>query len=141
MHTTTGFHAIIGNIGLTPTGAVLHSLGARAAPHPQLLARQRLVAQMKADAEENERIRAKRAKMHRRGRNRAKPAISACHPQVGTAAWRWRLSMNQEQHHAMVGQDRITSRQVDELVGLARGIAADGMVNQSEVEFLQKWLA
>ncbi|GAA0676782.1 NAD-dependent DNA ligase [Sphingomonas insulae] len=40
-----------------------------------------------------------------------------------------------------VGGDRITSRQIDELVGLARGIAADGLINQSEVEFLQKWLA
>jgi NAD-dependent DNA ligase len=41
----------------------------------------------------------------------------------------------------ILGQDRITSRQIDELVGLARGIGADGTVNQSEVEFLQKWLA
>jgi NAD-dependent DNA ligase len=41
----------------------------------------------------------------------------------------------------MVGSDRITSRQVDELVGLARGVIADGAINQAEVEFLQKWLA
>lgn len=40
-----------------------------------------------------------------------------------------------------LGDDRITSRQVDELLGLARGLAADGDLNQSEVEFLQKWLA
>ena len=40
-----------------------------------------------------------------------------------------------------LGSDRITSRQIDELVGLARGIAADGDLNQAEVEFLQKWLA
>lgn len=40
-----------------------------------------------------------------------------------------------------LGSDRITSRQIDELVGLARGIAADGDLNQTEVEFLQKWLA
>jgi NAD-dependent DNA ligase len=46
-----------------------------------------------------------------------------------------------EQFHNQVGQDRITSRQIDELVGLARGIAADGTINQAEVEFLQKWLA
>jgi NAD-dependent DNA ligase len=39
------------------------------------------------------------------------------------------------------GQVRITSRQIDELVGLARGVAADGAINQAEVEFLQKWLA
>jgi hypothetical protein len=38
------------------------------------------------------------------------------------------------------GGDRIASRQIDELVGLARGVAADGDINQSEAEFLQKWL-
>lgn len=43
--------------------------------------------------------------------------------------------------HNRVGQDRISSRQIDELVGLARGLAADGVVNPAEVEFLQKWLA
>lgn len=40
-----------------------------------------------------------------------------------------------------LGDDRITARQIDELVGLARGVAADGDINQAEVEFLQKWLA
>jgi len=40
-----------------------------------------------------------------------------------------------------LGGDRIASRQIDELIGLARGIAADGTINQAEVEFLQKWLA
>ena len=40
-----------------------------------------------------------------------------------------------------LGDDRITARQIDELVGLARGVAADGDIGQSEVEFLQKWLA
>lgn len=40
-----------------------------------------------------------------------------------------------------LGGDRIAARQVDELVGLARGLAADGDLNQIEVEFLQKWLA
>lgn len=40
-----------------------------------------------------------------------------------------------------VGDERIASRQIDELIGLARGIAADGSVNQREAEFLQKWLA
>jgi len=36
--------------------------------------------------------------------------------------------MTEEQSHNMFGQDRITSRQIDELVGLARGIAADGKI-------------
>lgn len=40
-----------------------------------------------------------------------------------------------------LGGDRISSRQIDELIGLARGLAADGTINQAEVEFLQKWLA
>lgn len=40
-----------------------------------------------------------------------------------------------------LGGDRLTSRQIDELVGLARGVAADGYLNQAEAEFLQKWLA
>ena len=39
-----------------------------------------------------------------------------------------------------VSSDRISSRQVDELVGLARGLCADGVINQAEVEFLQTWL-
>lgn len=38
-----------------------------------------------------------------------------------------------------VGGERISARQIDELIGLARGITADGMLHQSEVEFLQKW--
>lgn len=38
------------------------------------------------------------------------------------------------------GRERISSRQVDELIGLARGVCADGLLNQVEVEFLQKWM-
>lgn len=40
-----------------------------------------------------------------------------------------------------VGNDRITSRQIDELIGIARGLVADELINEREVEFLQKWLA
>jgi len=39
------------------------------------------------------------------------------------------------------GGERISSRQIDELIGLARGLAADNKINQDEIEFLQKWLA
>ncbi|RYF30390.1 MAG: NAD-dependent DNA ligase [Comamonadaceae bacterium] len=39
------------------------------------------------------------------------------------------------------GRERISDRQVDELIGLAKGISADGAIHQSEVEFLQTWLA
>ena len=46
-----------------------------------------------------------------------------------------------EAYYNRLGGDRINSRQIDELIGIARGIAADGALNQREVEFLQKWLA
>lgn len=39
------------------------------------------------------------------------------------------------------GRERMTDRQIDELTGLARGLCADGVLNQLEVEFLEKWLA
>lgn len=39
------------------------------------------------------------------------------------------------------GSDRIASRQVDELIGISSGLCADGVINQAEAEFLQKWLA
>ncbi|WP_316978823.1 BRCT domain-containing protein [Shumkonia mesophila] len=35
---------------------------------------------------------------------------------------------------------RIQDRQIDELIGLAHGIVADGVVSQAEAEHLQKWL-
>ena len=34
----------------------------------------------------------------------------------------------------------VGERQIDTLVGLCKGIAADGIVNQQEAEFLQSWL-
>ncbi len=39
-----------------------------------------------------------------------------------------------------MSRDRLASRQLDELIGMTRGIAADGQINASEAEFLQKWL-
>jgi NAD-dependent DNA ligase len=39
------------------------------------------------------------------------------------------------------GSERISDRQIDELIGIAKGIAADGTINDGEVGFLQKWLA
>lgn len=41
----------------------------------------------------------------------------------------------------LFGRERVSGRQLDELIGLAKGITADGSVNQSEAEFLQAWLA
>ena len=52
----------------------------------------------------------------------------------------WRGTVDEALYNQL-GSDRISSRQVDELIGIARGIAADGVLNQPEVEFLQKWLA
>jgi NAD-dependent DNA ligase len=46
-----------------------------------------------------------------------------------------------DEFYNRVGGDRIGSRQIDELIGIARGLVADDQINQAEVEFLQKWLA
>ena len=35
---------------------------------------------------------------------------------------------------------RISDRAIDELIGLSRGVMADGRVDQSEAEFLSRWL-
>lgn len=45
-----------------------------------------------------------------------------------------------EQKLNRVNSDRLQSRQVDELIGLARGLTADGSINPAEIEFLEKWL-
>lgn len=44
-----------------------------------------------------------------------------------------------EQLRRFHGQ-RLDVREMDELIGLARGICADGLINQEEAEYLQKWL-
>jgi NAD-dependent DNA ligase len=36
---------------------------------------------------------------------------------------------------------RIDDRQINELIGLCRGLVADGAINAQEIEYLQKWLA
>lgn len=46
-----------------------------------------------------------------------------------------------EQHLNRLSNDRIQSRQVDELIGLARGLIADGSINDAEIRFLEAWLA
>lgn len=45
-----------------------------------------------------------------------------------------------EQTLNRLNADRLQSRQIDELIGLARGLIADGSINSAEVEFLEKWL-
>ena len=51
------------------------------------------------------------------------------------------MSAGDDDFYNRVGAKRISSRQTDELVGLARGLLADGKIEHSEVECLQKWLA
>jgi hypothetical protein len=46
-----------------------------------------------------------------------------------------------DEFYNRVGSDRIGSRQIDELIGIARGLVADNHISQGEVEFLQNWLA
>ena len=43
-------------------------------------------------------------------------------------------------HMVNMGKDRIATRQVDTLIGLAKGITLDGIVDQREAEFLRDWL-
>jgi len=49
--------------------------------------------------------------------------------------------VDQEALRVRFGSERISDRQLDEMVGLARGLCADGIINAAEVEFLQKWIA
>lgn len=43
-------------------------------------------------------------------------------------------------HYANMGRDRIATRQIDTLIGMAKVITLDGIVDQKEAEFLQDWL-
>ena len=45
-----------------------------------------------------------------------------------------------EQRLNALNNERLQSRQINELVGIARGLVADGSINQAEVEFLERWL-
>jgi hypothetical protein len=46
-----------------------------------------------------------------------------------------------EELYNFFGRERISDRQIDELIGIARGLCADKHLNDVEVEFLEKWLA
>ena len=45
-----------------------------------------------------------------------------------------------EELHRIFGRARLDDRQINELIGLAHGLTADGIINQAEAEYLQKWL-
>lgn len=42
--------------------------------------------------------------------------------------------------HLIFNRARLDDRQINELIGLSRGLVADNAINQAEVEYLQKWL-
>lgn len=43
--------------------------------------------------------------------------------------------------HNVFGRERIDDRLIGEVLGIAHGILADGVINHAEVEYLAKWLA
>jgi len=45
-----------------------------------------------------------------------------------------------EDLHRIYGRARLDDRQINEMIGLAHGLVADGVINQAEAEYLQKWL-
>lgn len=49
--------------------------------------------------------------------------------------------MDDDAYLNKLSNDRLAARHIDELIGLARGLCADGGINQKEAEYLQSWLA
>lgn len=49
--------------------------------------------------------------------------------------------MRNEERWNQFGKRRIENRQVDELIGLSRGLLADGVINKLELEYLVTWLS
>jgi NAD-dependent DNA ligase len=50
------------------------------------------------------------------------------------------MSIQDAARSGMFLERQINDRQVSELVGIARGLVADGELNDSEIEFLHRWL-
>lgn len=46
-----------------------------------------------------------------------------------------------DNHLASLGRPRIASRQIDELIGIARALTADDLITDAEVQMLKSWLA
>jgi hypothetical protein len=46
-----------------------------------------------------------------------------------------------EEFYNAVGGPRVSARQPDEMIGLARGLVADGGLNDAEIGSLHTWLA
>jgi NAD-dependent DNA ligase len=49
--------------------------------------------------------------------------------------------MSEAKLHVLFNRARVDDRQINELIGLAHGLIADGSVNQAEAEYLLKWIA
>lgn len=49
--------------------------------------------------------------------------------------------MRENEFYNRVSADRLSSRHVDELIGIVRGVSADERLNVAEAEFVMKWLA
>jgi NAD-dependent DNA ligase len=45
-----------------------------------------------------------------------------------------------EELHRIYGKARLNDRQINELIGLAHGLIADGVINSAEADYLHKWL-
>ena len=52
-----------------------------------------------------------------------------------------RGEMSDQRLHRLFSRARLDDRQVNELLGIARGLIADGVVTNDEAEYLLKWLA
>jgi hypothetical protein len=50
------------------------------------------------------------------------------------------LDPNGQPLNRYFNHSRLNDRKVDELIGLCKGLIADGVVNQAEAEFIQSWL-
>lgn len=50
------------------------------------------------------------------------------------------LDQNGQPFNRLYNRKRLNDRAIDELIGMSRGILADGIVNQKEAEFLQQWM-
>lgn len=48
--------------------------------------------------------------------------------------------MENNQSPLRYSHKRLNDRAIDELIGLSRGMAADGIVNQAEAEYLKQWM-
>jgi NAD-dependent DNA ligase len=61
--------------------------------------------------------------------------------QLQSTEGKWGRKMLDVGLHTLFDRARIDDRQVNELIGLAHGLIADGVINQAEAQYLFKWIA